>query len=69
MILGEALERWEGSARPKTTTVEDFVAAAGHPMFVDLDSCFHDSTPSIQQCLERYLDAHESAFIEYTDTV
>ena len=67
-ILADALKRWDRRPRPKISTAKDFVSA-GQSMFVDLDSCFHDSTPSIRQCLERYLDDHEPMFIEYTDAV
>jgi hypothetical protein len=67
-ILGDAIKRWDRGPRPRIETPEEFVAA-DQALFADLDSCFHDSDPSIHQCLERYLDDHESLFIEYTDAV
>ncbi|MCL5279625.1 MAG: DMP19 family protein [Planctomycetes bacterium] len=62
-ILREASELWLSRSRPRIQTVEEFCAAELEREFNTLDSRFHLCTPALVDCLETYLNDHQSSFV------
>jgi len=48
----------------RAETVEDFIEGALAGTFDDLDTAFHECSPTVVEALEAYLQAHESDFVE-----
>lgn len=63
-VLSEAGQLYLGSARSHPKPVEEFIAAALEGEFSRFDSRFHECSPSLQMCLEQYLDHHQDHFIQ-----
>lgn len=68
-ILREAIERWASRERERATSVRELVAQSLELEFGDLDERYHQSSPSMQELLERYLSEHEDEFIAYSPAV
>ncbi len=65
-VLREAGELWLRRSRPRVQTAEEFCAIALEGEFDTLDSRFYHCTPTLIECLETYLDHHQSAFVRIT---
>ena len=67
-ILSNAVSRWQATDRAIPTTPEEYVEQALEGDFEDLDLRFYSCSPEINFFLERYLDQHETEFIDYGNT-
>lgn len=62
-VLREAGRLWLSHDRPRIQTAEDFCETALEGEFGPSDLHFHASLPTLQQCLEAYLQRHQSWFV------
>lgn len=62
-VLAEAAARYAATTRATITSVANYVEVALDGEFEDLDSAFHDCSPSLIEALEKYLKRHESEFV------
>jgi len=65
-VLREAGELWLSRSRPRVQTAEEFCDEALEGEFESFDSRFHDCSPSLQECLEEYLERHQALFVSVT---
>ena len=65
-VLREAGELWLSHTRSRIETAEEFCEGALEGEFDAFDSRFHDCSPSLQQCLEAYLEQHQALFVSVT---
>jgi hypothetical protein len=65
-VLREAGELWLSCTRPRIETAQEFCDTALEGEFDSFDSRFHGCSPSLQQCLELYLERHQSLFVRVT---
>ena len=47
-------------------TAQEFCDTALEGEFESFDSRFHDCSPSLQECLEAYLERHQASFVSIT---
>jgi Domain of unknown function (DUF4375) len=65
-ILKEAVATFPEGIKPPTN-VEEFIAGYDELGMENLDNAFYACAKSIDDCLEDYLDRHESEFIEWVE--
>jgi len=65
-ILREAGQLWISRSRPRAQTAQEFCDTALDGEFDSFDSRFHACSPSLQQCLEAYLEGHQTSFVSVT---
>ena len=65
-ILKQAGEQWRASEREPIQTTEEYCEVAFEGEFDDLDSRFYDCPCDLRQCLESFLDQHQSWFVTIT---
>lgn len=65
-ILREAGELWLSCERSPIQSAEEYSETALEGEFDDFDSRFHACLPTLEHCLETYLQAHQSLFITVT---
>jgi hypothetical protein len=65
-VLREAGERWLSRPRPDIETAEEFCDTALEGEFELFDSRFHACLPTLQECLESYLERHQAFFVSVT---
>jgi len=63
LVLSDASRQYLRQSRPNIETVEDFCATALEGEFSVFDDRFHFCLPSLNDCLQKYLDHHQSAFV------
>ena len=62
-VLREAADLFFSHERSPIQSAEEYCAVALEGEFEELDSRFHDCSPSIVKCLEAHLAAHQSYFV------
>lgn len=62
-LLREAADLFFSRERTPIQTTEEYSAAALEGEFSQLDSRFHECSPSLVECLEGYLQHHQSSFV------
>ena len=65
-VLHEAGERWLSRSRPGIETAEEFSDTALVGEFDSLDLSFRACSPTLNQCLESYLERHQTSFVSVT---
>jgi len=65
-VLREAGELWLSRSRPRVQTAQEFCDTALEGEFEPFDSRFHACSPTLQQCLEAYLERHQTSFVSVT---
>jgi hypothetical protein len=63
LVLSDAGRQYLRKNRPNIETVEDFCTTALEGEFSVFDDRFHSCLPSLDDCLHKYLDRHQSAFV------
>jgi hypothetical protein len=62
-VLRRAIQVWESCERVPAITAEEFVDNALEEDFDELDTAYHDCTPSVVDALQRYLQDHRGEFV------
>lgn len=62
-VFREACELFLSRKREPIRTLQQFSEAALEGEFSQLDSRFYDCVPALEQCLEAYLNQHQSSFV------
>ena len=63
-LLEQASGVLQSRPRKQFLTTEEYIGAALEDEFGIIDSQFHESSPSLQELLEKHLAENQSAFIE-----
>jgi hypothetical protein len=62
-ILKSAIDKLSAKPRKKLETVEEYVERALEGEFEELDETYYDSTPSVSDLLEKYLERNREHFV------
>ena len=62
-VLQGAAQLFLSRERSPIQTVGEYCAIALEGEFDEFDSRFHDCSPSLMECLEAYLQLHQSSFV------
>ncbi len=65
-VLREAGEQWLSRSPPRIQTAPEFCDTALQGEFDSFDSLFHACSPTLQRCLELYLERHQASFVSVT---
>ena len=63
-LLEDAYYIYSGKSRKAINTIEDYVDVAQEGEFNEIDMCFYDCNPQMQDILEEYLNRHRDQFVE-----
>jgi hypothetical protein len=65
-VLREAGSQWLSRSRPRIETAQDYCDIALESEFDSFDSRFHKCSPTLMQCLEKYLEQNQDLFVKVT---
>jgi hypothetical protein len=62
-VLREASVQWLSRSRSRIETAQEYCDTALEGEFDSFDSRFHKCSPSLTQCLEKYLERNQNLFV------